>query len=160
MSCCVGQQWADKAPPIIIRILICCRWILTLLSPAAAVVLAPTRWPLTTVIAIWLYVVISHAAAHLGIKRHSTAIAMCWNCCYIALCVRLNRKWEIGIFTPQHPFFPGIIISDKLFGACPLSSFTFDIYLGTSWIQPTAEEIFTLESVSIQASCRKDLNRI
>ena len=39
-----------------------------------------------------------------------------------ALCVRLNRKWEIGIFTPQHPFFPGIIISDKLFGGCPLST--------------------------------------
>ena len=49
-----------------------------------------------------------------------------------ALCVRLNRKWEIGIFPPLHPFSPGIIISDIIIGGCPLSSFTFDIYLGTS----------------------------
>ena len=48
------------------------------------------------------------------------------------LCVRLKRKWKIGIFPPQHPFSPDIIISDKLFGDWPLSSFTFDVYLGTS----------------------------
>ena len=77
-----------------------------------------------------------------------------------ALCVRLNRKWEIGIFLPQYTFSPCIIISDKIIGGCPLSSFTFDIYLGTSWIQPTVEERFTIESISIQASCRKDVNRI
>ena len=49
-----------------------------------------------------------------------------------ALCVRLNRKWEIGIFPPQHPFSPGIIISDRIFGDFLLPSFTFDIFLRTS----------------------------
>ena len=49
-----------------------------------------------------------------------------------ALCVRLNRKWEIVIVTPRHPFSPGMIISDIIVGCRPLSSFTFDIYLGTS----------------------------
>ena len=37
----------------------------------------------------------------------------------IALYVRINRKWEIGIFPPHHPFSPGMIISDKIFGGCP-----------------------------------------
>ena len=51
---------------------------------------------------------------------------------FIALCVRLNGKWEIGIFPPEHPFSPGIIISDRIFGDCLLPSFTFDIFLRTS----------------------------
>ena len=42
----------------------------------------------------------------------------------------------------------------------PLSSFTFDLCLGTSWTQPTAEEEFTIESVSIYAGGRKDMNEI
>ena len=48
----------------------------------------------------------------------------------------------------------------KIFGGCPLSSCMFDIYLGTSLTQPTAEERFTIESVSIQADCWKDVNKI
>ena len=55
-----------------------------------------------------------------------------WTRTVIALCVRLNRKWEIGLFPPQHPFSPGIVISDRIFGDCPLPSFTFDISLRTS----------------------------
>ena len=78
---------------------------------------------------------------------------------YIALWVRPNRKWEIGIFLPQSPFFPKIIISEKIFVYCSLSSFTFGIYLGTL-AQPTAEEGFTIDPVSIHAVCRKDLNKI
>ena len=45
------------------------------------------------------------------------------------------QKWKLEIqarFPPQHPFSPSMIILDKLFGDWPLSSFTFDIYLGTS----------------------------
>ena len=38
--------------------------------------------------------------------------------------------------------------------------FHFWYILGTSWTQPTAEEGFTLESVSIQADCMKDVNAI
>ena len=34
------------------------------------------------------------------------------------------------------------------------------IYLGTSWTQPTAEEGFTIESVSIQPGCRKNVTKI
>ena len=78
----------------------------------------------------------------------------------LLLWVRLNRKWEIGIFPPQPPFSPGMIISEKIFEDCPLFSFTFAIYLGTSWTQPTAEEGLTIGSVSIQAGCRREVNKI
>ena len=67
------------------------------------------------------------------------------------------RKWEIGIFPPQSPFSPGMIISENLFGDCPPSS---DIYLGTSWTQSTEEELSTIDPVSIQAGCRKEANQI
>ena len=75
----------------------------------------------------------------------------------------LYQKWKLEIqvrFPLQHPFFPGIFISDKLIVDWPLPSFTFDIYLRTSWTQPTAEEEFKIELVSIQAGCRKDVNEI
>ena len=49
-----------------------------------------------------------------------------------ALWAKLLRKWVLGIFPPQPPFSPSMIISERIFGDCPLSSFTFDIYLGTS----------------------------
>ena len=38
--------------------------------------------------------------------------------------------------------------------------FTFDIYLGTSRTQPTAEEGFTIESVSIQPGCRNNVTKL
>ena len=63
----------------------------------------------------------------------------------------LYQKWKLEIqvrFPLQHPFFPGIFISDKLIVDWPLPSFTFDIYLGTIWTLPTADEWFTIESVS------------
>ena len=44
-----------------------------------------------------------------------------------ALWARLIRKWEIGKFPPQPPCSPSMIISEKISGDCPLSSFTFDI---------------------------------
>ena len=80
-----------------------------------------------------------------------------------ALWVKLCWKVVIGEFTkmiPSAPFLSISIVSDKIFGDCPLSSFTFDIYLGTSWTQLTAEEGFTIESVSIQADCWKDVVEI
>ena len=81
----------------------------------------------------------------------------------IALWVKPCWKVEIEELPkcfPQAPFLCGSIISDEIFGDCPLSSFTFDIYLVTSWTQSTAEGGFTIESVSIQAGCRKDVNEI
>ena len=47
----------------------------------------------------------------------------------------LYCNWKLEIharFPPQQPFSSIVIISDKLFGDWPLSSFTFDTYLGTS----------------------------
>ena len=55
------------------------------------------------------------------------------------------------------PFSWGRIISDRIFGGCLLFSFTFDIYLGTSRTQPTAEEGFTIESV--EPGCRKNVTK-
>ena len=55
------------------------------------------------------------------------------------------------------PLIFGMIISGKIFGNCPLSSFTFAIYLGT---QPTAEKGFTIDPVPIQADYRKEVNQI
>ena len=46
------------------------------------------------------------------------------------------------------------------FGDWPFSSFIFDIYLGTSWTQPTTVEWFTIESISIQVGCREGVNEI
>ena len=60
-------------------------------------------------------------------------------------------------------FSPDMIISEKIFGDCPLSSFTFDIYLGTSWTHPMTEEWSSIDSVSIQlefqALCKKDVKK-
>ena len=78
-----------------------------------------------------------------------SAVAMCVHLCLIVSnCVPVSpvgtvstmsthdtmhyvsgENMGIGIFPPQHPFSPGIIISDKIIGGCPLSSFTIDIYL-------------------------------
>ena len=44
-------------------------------------------------------------------------------------------KWKFKIrarFRPQQPFSPSTIIQDRIFDHCPLSNFTFDVYLGTS----------------------------
>ena len=63
-------------------------------------------------------------------------------------------------FSMWLPFSWNLIISDKIFGEYPLLSFTFDIYLGTSWTRPYAGERFAIESVAIPAGCRKDVKRI
>ena len=53
-----------------------------------------------------------------------------------ALCVRLNGKWEIGIFTEMSTspliFSMNFYFRSNIFGDCPLFSFTFDTYVGTS----------------------------
>ena len=57
------------------------------------------------------------------------------NCDVIKVHCTMGRvQWKMGFrtFLPQPPFSPGMIISEKIFGDCPLSSYTFDIYLGTS----------------------------
>ena len=62
------------------------------------------------------------------------------------------EKWKqrnLPKCCPQAPFLWISISLDKIFGDHPLSSFTFDLCLGTSWTQPTAEEEFTIEPVSI-----------
>ena len=45
---------------------------------------------------------------------------------YILNTVEFDTLW------PQPPFSPGMIILEKIFGDCPLSSFTFDIW-GNRW---------------------------
>ena len=62
------------------------------------------------------------------------------------------------VFLTLAPLFWISIISDEIFEDCPVSSFTFALYLGTCWTQPTAEEGCTTESVVIQVGCRKDVN--
>ena len=52
---------------------------------------------------------------------------------------------------PPLPFSWTHIISDKIFGDYPLSSFTFEIYLCRSWIRSTADGGFAKESVEIAA---------
>ena len=44
--------------------------------------------------------------------------------------VTLNCQVKMTRETPQAPFLSILIISDKIFGDCLLSSFTFDIYSG------------------------------
>ena len=46
------------------------------------------------------------------------------------------------------------IISDNIFGDYPLSRFTFDIYLGTSFKRSTADGGFAKESVAIESGSR------
>ena len=36
-------------------------------------------------------------------------------------CTMGQAQSKIGIFPPQPPFSPGMIISEKIFGDCPLS---------------------------------------
>ena len=41
----------------------------------------------------------------------------------------------------------------KIYGSFLLCSFTFNLYLGTSWKQPAAEVEIAWESVAIQPGC-------
>ena len=67
-------------------------------------------------------------------------------------------KFPVENFFPPPPFSWDPIISDKIFGDCLQPSFTFDIFLRTSWIWSTRDGEFATESVSIRISCRKDVN--
>ena len=87
-----------------------------------------------------------------------------WLWCTNALWVKLCWKVVIGDFTKMISSGP-IFLNLNYFrqNIWRLSSVQFlfwYIYLGTSWIQSTAEEGFTIGPVSIQAGCRKDVNKI
>ena len=58
---------------------------------------------------------------------------------YVVVSQFTMTQFDIKDFSTTAPIFSGMIISEKTFGDCPLSSFTFDIYLGTSWTQSTAQ---------------------
>ena len=83
--------------------------------------------------------------------------------CHIS-CIALRGytivKVPVKIFLPCLPFSWDSIISDTIFGDFSMLSFTFHIYLGTSWTWPIGEDRFALESVAIQAVCRQDGNKI
>ena len=80
-----------------------------------------------------------------------------------ALWVKLCWKVVIGGFTKMIPSGP-IFLNLNYFrhNIWRLSSVQFHFWyiFGTSWSQLTAEEGFTMESVSIQTGCRKDVNEI
>ena len=48
----------------------------------------------------------------------------------------------------------------KIFGCFLLTSFTFSLYLGTSWKECSEAVKIAYESVAIQTGCRKDGNKI
>ena len=76
----------------------------------------------------------------------------------IALCGYPLLKFPEENFFPSPPFSSDPIILDRIFGDCLLPSFTFYIFLRTSWILSTRDGEFATESVAIQISCRKDVN--
>ena len=81
-----------------------------------------------------------------------------------ALCgyplLKLEIRDSCHISTTAAIFFHYNYFRQTIWRLASFSSFTFDIYLGTSWTQPTAEEGFTTESVSIQPGCRNDVTKI
>ena len=74
-----------------------------------------------------------------------------------ALCGYPLLKFPEEIFFTSPPFSWDPIISDRIFRNCLLPSFTFDIFLRTSWIWSTRDGEFATESVAFQIGCRKDV---
>ena len=82
---------------------------------------------------------------------------------YFALWVKLCWKVVIGGFIkmiPSGPIFPNLNYFRQNIWRLSSVQFHFWHIFGTSWTQPTAAEGFTIESVSIQAGCRKDVNEV
>ena len=75
-----------------------------------------------------------------------------------ALCVLPFKNLEIKNIQkwwPWLPFSQARIISDKIFGCCLLCSFTFNLYLGTSWKQSSAAVEFPKNQLQFkQAAAR------
>ena len=54
-------------------------------------------------------------------------------CVILLIYLYLYMQYIFTIFLASLPFSGELIISDTIFGDCSLLSFTFDIYLGTSF---------------------------
>ena len=81
----------------------------------------------------------------------------------IALWVKPCWKMEIEEFTkffPSGPTFMNLNYFRQNIWRLSSVQFHFWCIFGTSWTHLTAEEEFTIESVSIQAGCWKDMNEI
>ena len=80
-----------------------------------------------------------------------------------ALWVKLCWRVVIGGFTkmiPSGPIFRNLNYFRQNIWRLSSVQFHFWYIFGTSWTQPTTAEAFTIESVSIQAGCRKDVNEV
>ena len=83
--------------------------------------------------------------------------------CHIALWVKLCWNVVIGGFTkmiPTGPIFLNLNYFRQNIWRFSSVQFHFWHIFGTSWTQPTAAEGFTIESVTIQVGCRKDVNEV
>ena len=81
----------------------------------------------------------------------------------IALWVKPCWKVEIEEFSkmfPSGPIFMNLNYFRQNIWRLSSVQFHFWCIFGTSWTHLTAEEEFTIESVSIQAGCWKDMNEI
>ena len=80
---------------------------------------------------------------------------------YNTLWVKLCWKVVIGGFTKMISLGPIFLnLKRQIIWRSSSVQFHFWHIFGTSWTQPTAAEAFTIESVSIQAGCRKDVNEV
>ena len=86
--------------------------------------------------------------------------------CSMAQCtMRLALKKHVSIRIGQNDdlgshFLMSELFQMKIFGSFLLCSFTFNLYLGTSWKQPAAEVENALESIAIQPGCGKVLKEL
>ena len=69
--------------------------------------------------------------------------------------IRIGQNDDLG----SHFLMPELF-QMKIFGSFLLCSFTFNLYLGTSWKKSSAAAEVAKESVTIQTGCRKDVNKI
>ena len=88
-----------------------------------------------------------------------STLLSCTNALWVKLCWRV----VIGGFTkmiPSGSIFLNLNYFIKNVWRSSSVQFHFWHIFGTSWTQPTAAEGFTIESVTVQAGCRKDVNEV